>query len=107
MACHPDPSPPEEDREHPAGNYIAIESSATKAYVFLIHLRQNSILVSDGDRVTAGQPVGSVGNSGLSTEPHLHIHCEVDDTAEFNLTGEGVPLFFEGRYLKRNSIVRC
>ncbi len=102
-----DPLPPEEDREHPAGNYVVIECSSTKAFVFLVHLKQHSIMVSEGDRVSAGQPVACAGNSGLSTEPHLHIHCEVDETAEFNLTGQGVPLIFNGRYLVRNHIIRC
>jgi hypothetical protein len=41
-----------------------------------------------GDTVHAGQVVGEVGNSGNSTEPHLHIHAERD--------GLGLDLEFQG-----------
>ncbi len=38
--------------------------------------------------------IGKVGNSGNSSEPHLHIHAEKD--------GEGIPVLFDSRFLKRN-----
>lgn len=42
--------------------------------------------------------VGAVGNSGNTTEPHLHIHAEKDE--------EGIPIRFDGRFLVRNNLVR-
>ena len=39
--------------------------------VALIHLRE--ISVAAGDTVRAGQPVGRVGNNGISRFPHLHV----------------------------------
>lgn len=42
------------------------------------HLKQNSVVVSIGQQVTAGQILGVVGSSGCSTAPHLHF--EVRDT---------------------------
>ena len=39
-----------------------------------------------------------VGNSGLTTEPHLHVHAERDNVA--------APITFDGRWLVRNAIVR-
>ena len=37
------------------------------------HLKQGSIRVKPGDRVTAGAPLGQVGLSGLTEFPHLHL----------------------------------
>jgi hypothetical protein len=48
--------------------------------------------------VTAGTPLARVGNSGNTTEPHLHIHADRAWVA--------VPARFDGRWLVRNAIVR-
>jgi hypothetical protein len=104
---HPDMVPPNQDHENPAGNYVIIKQADSNALVFLVHLHQKSMFVREGDAVEPGQPIGRVGNSGLSTEPHLHIHCEEDDQEEFNTSGKGIPLLFDGRFLKRNDLVKC
>jgi len=54
-----------------AGNWIIIESRG--AYIALVHLRRGSLLVAVGDRVSAGQTLAQCGNSGNSTQPHLHL----------------------------------
>jgi murein DD-endopeptidase MepM/ murein hydrolase activator NlpD len=48
--------------------------------VVLAHLRLGTVSVTAGDVVRVGQLLGEVGNSGRSTEPHLHIHAERDGT---------------------------
>ncbi|MGI9182408.1 MAG: hypothetical protein ACR2H9_18165 [Longimicrobiaceae bacterium] len=50
--------------------------------------------------------LGRVGNSGNTTQPHLHIHGERGGTATSILDGEGVPIRFDGHFLVRNSLVR-
>lgn len=56
-----------------AGNHIMIQ--AKEGYVvFLAHLRNQSILVMEGEQVRQGQEIGRLGNSGNSTMPHLHIN---------------------------------
>ncbi len=49
--------------------------------VFLAHLRNQSILVTEGEQVRQGQAIGMLGNSGNSTMPHLHINVfdQMDD----------------------------
>lgn len=54
------------------GNHIIIERSGG-GYVALAHLQQHSPTVAVGDRVAAGDVIGRCGNSGNSTEPHLHL----------------------------------
>ena len=70
----------------PFGNHIVIDTG--RELVLLAHLRPGSVRVATGDRVAAGQPIGEVGNSGNSTEPHLHLHAERD--------GLGLDLAFVG-----------
>ena len=57
------------------GNHIVLQVG-NNAFLYLAHLQKGSIAVAKGDRVTAGTPVGRVGNSGNSSEPHLHIHAQ-------------------------------
>src|SRR5690606_1438156 len=60
---------------HPAGNHIVIEV-ADGEYVVMAHFIPGSIAVSEGDTVSAGDLVGLTGNSGNSSEPHVHIHLQ-------------------------------
>ena len=55
-----------------AGNHVVIEVEAGPV-VALCHLRRGSIAVVLGQTITAGLPIGECGNSGNSTEPHVHI----------------------------------
>ncbi len=57
------------------GNYVMIRSTEG-AYVVLAHLVPNSITVAVGTEVKSGDFLGLCGNSGNSTEPHLHIHAQ-------------------------------
>lgn len=69
-----DLSPPDRDAQNRAGNYVAIELEG--ATIYLAHLMRGSLAVRAGDRVRTGQLLGRVGNSGNTTEPHLHVHAE-------------------------------
>jgi hypothetical protein len=102
----PDMVPPHQDREHPAGNHVIIKHCDSGSLILIAHLQRGSLVVREGDVVSVDQPVGRVGNSGISTEPHLHISCEVDAAEEYNLEGVGVPLLFGGKFLSRNAVVR-
>ncbi|MDO5111187.1 MAG: M23 family metallopeptidase [Clostridia bacterium] len=79
------------------GNYIFIEIDTTGTYLILAHLQQDSISVKIGDHVKQGQVIGKVGNSGTTSEPHLHIQHQRDNPLEtaFPICAEGLPILFE------------
>ncbi|UUL76602.1 M23 family metallopeptidase [Pseudarthrobacter sp. Fe7] len=56
-----------------AGNHVIIEFSGV--FIALCHLKRGSVCVEPGQRVGCGEPVGRCGNSGNSTEPHLHVQA--------------------------------
>jgi hypothetical protein len=92
----PDLPPPRRDRDNPTGNHVAMSCGDLR--VELAHLRQGSVAVETGERVRAGELIGEVGNSGNTTEPHLHIHA-VDPR-----TGTGVQMSFDGAVPVRNTL---
>ena len=62
-------------------------------YVLLAHLRRGSVRVAPGDELVAGAPVGECGNSGNSTEPHVHL--QVSDSIS-GPSARGLPIAFRG-----------
>ena len=76
-----------------AGNHVGIALADGGPYVLLAHLRQGSALVSVGESVDVGQQVGECGNSGNSTEPHVHV--QVSDSLD-GIGARGLPLAFRG-----------
>jgi murein DD-endopeptidase MepM/ murein hydrolase activator NlpD len=60
-------------------------------YAALAHLRRGSLRVRPGDRVAAGQQLAACGNSGNSTEPHLHFQLMDHPSV---LLATGLPLRF-------------
>ena len=83
------------DKKRPLGNYVAINHEGT--IVYLAHMMKGSLLVKKGDLVKVGQPIGKVGNSGNTSEPHLHMHAQKES--------QGVPITFNGKFLVRNTVI--
>jgi hypothetical protein len=76
----------ESDRRHPEGNYLILDIGNGR-YVMMGHLLPGSAMVGVGDVVRRGQPLARVGNSGNTSEPHLHI--QLQNSADFqNTLGE-------------------
>lgn len=92
--------------QHPAGNYVVVQHGP-KAFAVYAHLRRASASVQIGDWVERGQPLAQVGNSGSSSEPHLHVHmadhwrADLGSTAAFFLS-QGVPALFWGAQVIRD-----
>lgn len=101
----PDTFPGHMDRQNPAGNHIVIRHGDSDIYIGLAHLMKGSVLVRPADRVQPGQLLACAGNSGNSSEPHLHLHAKRGGDAQSMLDGDGVPARFGGRWLIRNSLV--
>jgi hypothetical protein len=74
-----------------AGNHVVVSLGPSGPYVLLAHLRQASVQVAVGQVVEAGTPVGRCGNSGNSTEPHVHV--QVSDSMSWS-TAKGLPIVF-------------
>jgi murein DD-endopeptidase MepM/ murein hydrolase activator NlpD len=73
------------------GNFVILDIGQGR-YAFYAHLKPGSLRVRAGERVRKGQVIGLVGNSGNSTEPHLHFHL-MDGTSP--LGSEGIPYAVE------------
>ncbi|MFJ2300623.1 M23 family metallopeptidase [Oerskovia paurometabola] len=74
-----------------AGNHVTVALRGPGAFVSLVHLRRGSLRVREGDEVRVGQPLAECGNSGNSTQPHVHL--QVTDSADFSVA-HGVPVAF-------------
>lgn len=91
----PDNLPTAVDRENTAGNHVVIECDSIQ--IMFAHLKEGSLRVGEGNEVKEGQPVGEVGNSGYTDEPHLHIQA---NTVE----GHPVPITFGERFVSINDL---
>lgn len=78
------------------GNHIYIKVEGTDFYLLMNHFKKNSINLKNGDQVKIGDYLGQVGNSGATSEPHLHIHVQRQHPKEilFPTFAEGIPLYF-------------
>lgn len=73
------------------GNTVIIKT-VNNEYLFFAHFKQHSIVVKQGQKVKQGQLLGLCGNSGNSSEPHLHFH--IQNIEDMN-TATGIKCYFE------------
>lgn len=96
----PDYEVPESDQINRLGNYVILRCG--EAEIVLAHMRQGSVTVAAGDVVEVGDRLGEVGNSGASTEPHLHIHAQRPASEGAPpISGDPLALRIDGRFLVR------
>jgi len=76
--------------ENVAGNHVVVDLGGGY-FGMWAHLQPGSVRVKVGDHVKRGQVLGLVGNSGNSTEPHLHFHVTDGPSP---LGAEGIPYAF-------------
>ena len=84
----------------PLGNHVIIDHGNGERS-FYCHLKRGSVAVKPGQRVEAGARLGACGNSGRSSEPHLHFHLQDSPTP---LSGAGIPAQFQ-RYRSAGALV--
>ncbi|MFJ8530440.1 M23 family metallopeptidase [Bacillus sp. NPDC094106] len=91
----PDLKPGTDDFDSMAGNHIYLRLDETGTYLILAHLKKGSVRVKAGQHITEGEILAQVGNSGSSSEPHLHIHHQRQNPSETSMfLSEGLPLYF-------------
>ena len=66
-----------------------------------------SVRVRAGANVGVGDWLGSVGNSGNTGEPHLHVHAQRQGPVEAALGGDPRPIQFNGRFPVRGDRIEA
>lgn len=88
-----------------AGNHVVLRLHDRPAFVALVHLKLHSFRVEIGDRVTVGQQIAECGNSGNSTQPHVHVQAM--DSGDLSVA-RGIPIEFRdfNEQMNRSSAFR-
>lgn len=83
------------------GNTVIIKANNGE-YAFLAHFKQHSIVVKEGQKLKAGELLGLCGNSGNSSEPHVHFHLQ---NTEDMTKATGAKCYFEK--IKVNGLIKA
>lgn len=94
----PDNTPGSMNGYFALGNAVIVKHS-DEEFALYAHLQPGTIPLRVGQAVRPGTPIGRCGNSGNSSEPHLHFH--VQDTSAVQ-DGWGIDPVFSGVLLIRN-----
>ena len=86
-----DNKPGELNRLYVPGNTVVLKTKNNE-YLFFAHFKQHSIVVKAGDKVKQGQLLGLCGNSGNSSEPHIHFHIQNREDMQ---KAKGIKCYFE------------
>lgn len=82
------------------GNHVVIEIGPSR-HVLLAHLKRGSVSVREGQAVRSGDPIALCGNSGNTSQPHLHL--QVQDLPDFRSPDlRTYPIVFPGARLIRS-----
>jgi hypothetical protein len=95
---HPDVIPPAQG-ETLLGNYVVMQCN--QYYITIGGFKKDSILVKEGDFVRYNVMLGQVGNSGIPSIPHVHVHANI-----MGITGDPVPMLFDGLFSVNQFAVR-
>jgi hypothetical protein len=79
------------DVERATGNFV-VEALGDNQFALYAHLQTGSVRVQPGDRVRRGQIIGRAGNTGNSSQPHLHFHVMAGPAP---LASDGLPFVFD------------
>lgn len=82
--------PGERERYFVPGNTVVIDHGDDEFSV-LAHFKKGSIVVKRGQKVKVGQKLGQVGNSGNTSDPHIHWHLATQGGLS---RGSGLPIRF-------------
>ncbi|MFH8249215.1 M23 family metallopeptidase [Microbacterium sp. B2969] len=77
-----------------AGNHVVIAAGEDGPFVLVAHLRRGTVRAQVGHDVAAGETLAECGNSGNSTQPHVHV--QATDSMHWDTT-RGLPIAFADR----------
>ncbi|MFC5213884.1 M23 family metallopeptidase [Streptomyces coerulescens] len=80
------------------GNHLVLDLG-DGTHALYAHLGRGSLTVAEGDRVRAGQVLARCGNSGNSSEPHVHFQLMDGPDPD---TARGIPFTWRGIGVPRN-----
>jgi peptidase M23-like protein len=103
----PDQPPGKMDPAHATGNSMILDHGNGE-YSLLAHLQPGSLRYKVGDHVKADAEIGRCGNSGNTSEPHVHYHLQ-DGPRPFDADGLPAPfvdLVVDGKPVERGEIVK-
>ena len=99
---NPDMAIGQTDEASLVGNHVVIEIGRDR-HVLLAHLQRGSVVVSQGQVVRAADPLGRCGNSGNTSQPHLHL--QVQSRPDFRAPDlRTYPIVFRGARLARGQV---
>jgi hypothetical protein len=98
----PDNTPGDMNAKAALGNYVILDHGSGE-FSFFAHFRRGTVAVRDGERVKWGQMLAQCGNSGHSSEPHLHYHLQ---NSPIPFRGAGLPAFFVEYLANGNPVSR-
>jgi len=78
------------------GNHVVLDLG-NGHFALMAHLQRRSLVVRKGDRVRAGDRLGRCGNTGNSSEPHVHFQLMDGPNP---LTAAGLPFSFTGAHIE-------
>ncbi|HOV80565.1 MAG TPA: M23 family metallopeptidase [Bacillota bacterium] len=84
------------------GNYVTLKHNE-KEFSTIAHLMPNSITVAMGQKVVRGQAIAKCGNSGNTSEPHVHF--QLNDGKSF-FASAGLPVKFKNVLATENGKTR-
>ncbi|MDO5745866.1 MAG: M23 family metallopeptidase [Micrococcaceae bacterium] len=84
-----------------AGNHLMIKTYSGPV-VALCHVQHHSVRLRPGQRVDAGHVLAGCGNTGNSTEPHLHV--QAISSADV-MSASALPITFPGGLPRNGTIV--
>lgn len=83
--------PGEMNSYFPTGNTVVLKP-VNNEYIYFCHFKQHSIVAKEGQSVKQGDLLGLCGNSGNSSEAHLHYH--IQNVENMNIA-TGIKCYFE------------
>lgn len=86
-----DNNPGRMNPNNPTGNTVILETK-NKEFIVLAHFKAKSIVVKEGQEIKQGEVLGLCGNSGNSSEPHLHLSLQ--NVLDMDIA-TGARLYFE------------